>query len=234
MVHITSQGCREVAVMIDMLQGSASFLASGSYQKVIETTLVSAGRILQESLKYPNDIARHHALRSVAAALAQALVPANQSEGWCNGDTFQRAALSEQEQKRNDLQNIIDLNLSNDVLEWDAASLLSRKDLLAISHTNALNLPSTSVVQANQPVNTLDSLLQLALHVPSLDIISGAPSMLLKTARQVPLPSFNTCSTDVIKHSQEAWTAYLTIHPQVKKKKYSQSSLVTLPYFFFC
>ncbi|KAL4525251.1 hypothetical protein Ndes2526B_g07419 [Nannochloris sp. 'desiccata'] len=213
------QGCREAAAMIDMLQGSLSFPASsGSSQKVTATLLVSASRILEESLKYPNDVARHHTLRSLAAALAEALVPGNQSKGGGTGDTSQRTALSEQEQKRSEMEKIINSNLSNDVLDWGAAALLSQNVLLATANNNAIRLPSLYLLQANnldnQSFNTLNSLLQLSIHVPSLDSISGAPSTLLRRAQQVPLPSFSTCSTAGDKHSQEAWTAYLTIHPQ--------------------
>jgi len=233
------QGCREAAAVIDLLQGPVSFPASsGNSKKVIETTLVSAGRILEESLKYPNDIARHHTLRSVAAALAQALVPANQNQGRCRGDNSQQAVPTEQEQKRNELQNIINLHLSNEVLDWDAATLLSQNALLASNHNNAVHLPSSSFLQANnvadQPFSTLDSLLQQAVHVPSLDAICGAPSMLLRTAQQVPLPSFNASSTAVRNHSQEAWTAYLTIRPQVKRKIKFYSRLIIVPYLLPC
>jgi hypothetical protein len=203
-----------------MLQDSLStFPASGgSSQVVIESLLVAVGRILAESLKYPNDVARHHALRSVAAALTQALVPNTQNKikDSDSGDGRRGDGISVKKQKRSEMEKIINMNSSTEVLDWDAAALASHNALLTPTAAK-IQLPPQS---CSTTTHLVDSLLQRALTVPSMDSITGRTSALLQTAQHVALPSFSASGISI--YSQAARVSYFTLnHPHALEQSLS-------------
>lgn len=179
-------------------------------RQLTDLTLATIGRVLECSLEYRNDPRRHAALRSVAAALAQALV------GFPTDGLplvplphHSSAATESSEDRRSALRHgVTEICQEDNYGDWDAAGIRSLQSLLSCTLGGGGTYSNRENALGDLNIaKTIESMSQAVLEVPWMDPITGTKSVLVQEFQGIGFPW--------ISETQAACTARLLLDPQV-------------------